>query len=592
LITLGYNGFSQSAELFAKLYQRSGIDRHRVLGHDAGAALFIDGELVAAVEEERLNRTKKTSDFPERAVAWCLAEAGIKFSDVDRFAFPWAFTEEVVDCQLRAAAESDKPVAVRFDELRRLGELYRQLVSRDAILADFRQRTGYGLPAERLVLVPHHHAHLMCGYHLSDWEDAAFLVSDGRAELLSSIAGEIRDGKITVFDDMCVDIKNSLAMLYSKVTRYLGFMPNNDEYKVMGLSAYASVEPTSNPLLEHVITLHEGGRYSLNFANETLDEQTYYGMFDRIFDRASATDEREFQAKVAWMVQQAVEVVTEHQLRHLEARTRLPRLLLEGGLALNCVNNSKLLERSTFTDIEVGFGASDVGVAIGAGAAASGRRPTRGRTTPYLGPSYSDQEILDAVRPFSDRVSWTVLGEHEMVAETAKLLRDKVVVGWFQDRVEYGPRALGNRSILANPSFPDIKDVINTRVKHRELFRPFAPVVRDTRAAQVFDMGKKTTSPHMTFVFAVREHVRASIVGACHVDGTARVQTVSSQDNPMLAALLDVFEEQTGIPCLINTSFNVAGEPIVCSPADALRTFLDTEIDYLVLGHLLVSKQA
>jgi carbamoyltransferase len=590
LITLGYNGFSDSADMFARLYRRSGIDRHRVLGHDAAAALFVDGELVAAVEEERLNREKKTADFPEQALRWCLAEAGITFEDVDRFAFPWAFTEEVTDRQLRAAAESDKSVTVRFDDLRRLGELYGRLVSKDAILADFHRRTGFELPADRLVLVPHHHAHLMCGYHLSGWNDAAFLVSDGRAELLSSVAGEIRDGRITIFDDMCVDIRNSLAMLYSKVTRYLGFVPNNDEYKVMGLSAYA-VRPTGNPLLEQVIRLHEGGRYSLNFANETLDQQTYYEMFDRIFDRAAATDEREFQAKVAWMVQQAVEVVTAHQLRHLAARTRLPRLLLEGGLALNCVNNSKLLESSAFTDIEVGFGASDVGVAIGAGAAAAGSEPGRGRTSPYLGPSYSHTEILDAVRAVGDRVEWTVLGADEVVAETTKLLRDKVVVGWFQGRVEYGPRALGHRSILANPSFPDIKDIINERVKHREPFRPFAPVVRDTRAADVFEMGKKTSSPYMTFVFGVREHMRERVVGACHVDGTARVQTVSDQDDPLLAELLDVFEAQTGIPCLINTSFNIAGEPIVCSPADALRTFLDTEIDYLVLGCVLVAKR-
>jgi carbamoyltransferase len=592
LIVIGYNGFTRGAELFGRLYGATGIDRHSILGHDAAVVLLVDGKPVAAVEEERLNRQKKTSDFPINSVRWCLDIANISFEDVDVVAFPWNFSSDVVNAIISDVCTAGLPVEEKFARLRRFGELYTGLLSAGAIRADFVRRTGYDIPAEKLVLVPHHLAHLMCGYYLAGDEDTAFLVSDGRAERFSAISGEVRGGQVRVFEESTIDATNSLALFFGEITRYLGFVPNNDEYKVMGLSAFAESEP-DNPLLAHVVKLSEDGRYSLALANDPSGTRGYYPLLDRLFDGSEKTrEDLAYRARVALAAQEMIEVVTAHQIRALESKTELPRLLFEGGLALNCVNNTKLLEGSRFADMQVSFGASDAGVALGAAAYVS-QDPVPRRASPaspYLGPEYGDEVILTALHRYSDQVGWTQLDVDAVADETAKLLSEKTVIGWFQGRTEYGPRALGNRSILANPGFSDIKDIINTRVKHREPFRPFAPVILESDAPRVFDMGKKQSSAYMTFVFPVKPEFEDVIPGACHVDGTSRVQTITDSGNPRLAELLRAFTALTDIPCLINTSFNIAGEPIVCSPADALGCFLKTEIDYLLLGRFLVTK--
>ncbi|MER6140569.1 carbamoyltransferase C-terminal domain-containing protein [Streptomyces sparsogenes] len=591
MIVLGYNGFSRGAELFGRLYGATGVGRNLLVGHDAAAALVVDGELVAAVEEERLSRVKKTSDFPVNAIEWCLKSAGVGLDQVDVFAFPWRFSPAVAEEMITQICDSDLPVTAKFDALRSTGELYTDMLSRDAVYGDFVQRTGYEPDPNKLVLVPHHLAHLMCGAYLAGGGDAAFLVSDGRAETLSSVMGEVRDGVVRLFEESAVPMTSSLGVAYGRITRYLGFVPNNDEYKVMGLAAYGP-PPRHNPLLEHVVRLHENGTYTISIPR---DKDAYYALFDSLFDGdGEKREEFDFRVKVAGMAQHMVEAITAHQLRTLTAASSLDTLLFEGGLALNCVANTKMLERSSFTGMEVSFGASDPGVAIGAAVYTAGlrNRPATAATTPYLGPSYDERQVLDALKEYADRVEWQEEPDAASVADrTAELLAGKNVVGWFQGRAEFGPRALGNRSILANPSFPDIKDIINLRVKHREPFRPFAPVVLESEAPRVFEMGKKTSSPYMTFVFPVREEYRERIPGACHVDGTARVQTVDERQNPALAELLRVFTARTEVPCLLNTSFNVAGEPIVCSPRDALDCFLATEIDYLVIDRYVVTKK-
>ncbi|MFD5700240.1 carbamoyltransferase family protein [Streptomyces lasiicapitis] len=591
MIVLGYNGFTRGAELFGRLYGATGVDRNLLVGHDAAAALVIDGELVAAVEEERLSRVKKTSDFPANAIQWCLGSAGVELDQVDVFAFPWRFSSTVGERMISQISDADLSVPAKFDALRRTGELYTGMLSPEAVYDDFVRRTGYELDPNRLALVPHHLAHLMCGAYLAGGGDAAFLVSDGRAETLSAVMGELRDGVVRLFDDSAVDMTSSLGVAYGRITRYLGFVPNNDEYKVMGLAAYGP-PPGHNPLLEHVVRLHENGSYTLSVPR---DREAYYALFDTLFGGDSKKrEEFDFRVKVAGFAQHMVEAVTGHQMRALTAASGLDNLLFEGGLALNCVANTKMLERSPFTGMDVSFGASDPGVAIGAAVYTAGlrNRPADAVTTPYLGPSYDERHTLDALAEYADRVEWREESDAASVTErTAELLAGKNVVGWFQGRAEFGPRALGNRSILANPAFPDIKDIINVRVKHREPFRPFAPVVLEAEAPRVFEMGKKTSSPYMTFVFPVREEYRERIPGACHVDGTARVQTVDERQNPALAELLRAFTALTDVPCLLNTSFNVAGEPIVCSPRDALECFLATEIDYLVIDRFVVTKK-
>ncbi len=591
MIVLGYNGFGKAADLFARLYHATGIDRHLLYGHDSSAALIVDGQLVAAVEEERFNREKKTSKFPVNAIRWCLDSAGRSFDDVDTFAFSWQFSRDVMNKMLAEITEDDvATIAAKFARLQRLAETHAAMFSRDAIQADFLEHTGHQLDSEKLVLVPHHIAHLMTGYHLSGGGDAAFLVSDGRAEWLSSIMGEVRDGGVDIFDDVSIDARHSLAMLFSVVTRYLGFVPNSDEYKVMGLAGYGA-PPEHNPFLLKVVECRPDGTYTIPYPANAVP--AYYELFDRIFEAdPNGREDFEFRVRVASAAQHMIEVLTAGQIRTLEARSDLPRLIFEGGLALNCVNNSKLLERSRFAEMDVSFGASDVGVAIGAGLFASqqaGQAPLA-QKSPYLGPGYDSQEILVALQQYADRVTWRELDPAAVPRETATLLQEKCVIGWFQGRLEYGPRALGNRSILANPKFPDIKEIINERIKHREQFRPFAPVILEHVAPQVFELGKKRSSPYMTFVVPVRPEYRELIQGACHVDGTSRIQTVTEEGNPLLAELLRLFTELTGVPCLINTSFNVAGEPIVCSPVDALSCFLKTEMNFLLLGNFLVSR--
>ncbi|MFC9993486.1 carbamoyltransferase [Nocardia sp. NPDC127526] len=594
MIVLGCNGFTRVSEFFAENFGAVGIDKHYLLGHDAGAALLIDGELVAAVEEERLNREKKTTDFPVESVRWCLDQAGLQFSDVDVIAIPWNWSTQVMDEVLSDVTSAPMPPAVKQGLVDALSRLHAEIVGPEAILADFAARTGFTPDPAKVVFVPHHFAHAMTGYYMAGMRDSAFLISDGRAERFSAVLGEIRDGRIRVFDESTIGAEYSIGILFSAITRFLGFVPNNDEYKVMGLSGYAG-PPSPNPFVEEFVELHADGRYTFAQPLATDDPHSLDALFERYF--GPFRDTLEYKARVAAAAQEMLNVVTAHQIRALEAKTDLNHLLFEGGVALNCLNNTPLFEGSRFDDMDVSFGASDTGIVIGAAVHAwidhpdtSGKPKPTPRVTPYLGPEYDDSAIAQALREFGDRVEWSRREDDELVDLVAKLLTAKTVIGWYEGRLEHGPRALGHRSILANPNFPDIKDVINTRVKHREPFRPFAPLVLESDAPKIFDMGRKTRSPYMTFVFPVRPEFHEVIPGATHVDGTSRVQTITEEDTPRLAALLRRFTVLTDVPCLINTSFNVAGEPIVCTPADALRCFLGTEIDYLVLGNHLVAK--
>ena len=295
---------------------------------------------------------------------------------------------------------------------------------------------------------------------------------------------------------------------------------------------------------------------------------------------------------MAWFAQHLTETAIWHQVEYLQQRTRYDQLYIEGGVALNCVNNSQILRRSRFKDVQVGFAASDTGVAIGAAAHTlyQDGQLVPDTITPYLGPAYCNDEISAALQQHVGVVTFEQLAEDELLQRVTAHLMNKKIVGWFQGRMESGPRALGNRSILASPLFEDMKDIINAKVKYREPFRPFAGVVVESEAGNYFELGKKDASPFMTFVFDVKPEHRAKVLSALHVDDTSRLQTVNEQQNPKLYRLLKVYGAVSGAPCLINTSFNVAGEPIVCSPTDAIRTFLNSGIDVLVLGDHLVTK--
>jgi carbamoyltransferase len=568
VIVLGYNGFGRSAALFEEAWSRGGRDRHRVLGHDAGAALVRDGRVVAAVEEERLTRERKTSDFPRRSIDWCLSQAGIGVEDVDLFAFPWRFD---VDQRGRETAGLD------------------EMVSKEALLSELSAALDQPLDEERLVLVPHHQAHVACGAALSGVEEAAFLVSDGRGETTSSVMGEVTKGKITVLPEFTIPLEDSLGMLYSKVTRYLGLTPNSDEYKVMALAAFAD-PPSVNPLLGDLLRLEDDGRYSLAIKHGRGRDAQFDEALDRVFASSGRRDEFEFQVRVAAAVQQALEVATAHRLDALRAVTGPKELILEGGVALNCRNNSRIAAERGFSRVHVSYAASDSGVALGAAIACAGGATTNGEG-PYLGPEITARTAEAALASGWPEDRWMRCEtDAELFERVSRLLAEGAVIGWGQGRMELGPRALGNRSVLADPSHPGMKDRINALVKNRESYRPFAPVVRAELADEVFEMKGTPELPYMTFTVAIRPACRKLLQAAIHVDGTARIQTVQQRQNPRLWNLLAEFERRTGIPCLVNTSFNVAGEPIVCSAEEALACFVGTNIDALVLDRCLAWK--
>ncbi len=584
MIVLGCNGFSKSAAFFGAYFGSVGNDRNLLMGHDASAALFKDGVLIAAAEEERFNRIKKSPDFPEQAVRYCLQEGGVSVEDVDLVAIPWDCNEAWISGIFSHIFRGEDKLEKKVELYEKLKTMYYQVASHETVIQDFNCRMGTDFGPERFVFVPHHLAHMMAGFYVSDLRPSAFLVTDGRGEAFSASLGEIdRDG-FHIFDN--VSIPNSLGVLYRKFTRYLGFTPNSDEYKVMALAPFVKQDPGYD--VEAFIELLPEGRYQLKVPDDVDGHTDYYRFFEAYFGpRSESTDH-----KMAWFVQHLTELATLHQVRYLEQRSAHDHLFIEGGVALNCVNNGKLLKQSRFKDIAVSFAASDTGVAIGAAfyQVYQTKAFTPHTITPYLGPEYSDEVMRQALEARSDALRFERLEGAQLRERLVGYLTEKKILGWFQGRMESGPRALGNRSILASPQFDDMKDIINAKVKYREAFRPFAGVMVEEAAPTYFELGKKQTSPYMTFVFDVKPDMAARLPSALHFDDTSRLQTVTAAQNAKLYALLTAFGEKTGTPCLINTSFNVAGEPVVCSPRDAVNTFLNSGIDVLVLGDYVAHK--
>jgi carbamoyltransferase len=588
MIVLGYNGFSNAAMYFDAYMGRRGRDRNRLIGHDAAAAIFKDGVLVAAAEEERFTRIKKTSQFPRHAIAYCLEACGATLADVDYIAFPWDYTDAMMSEIFGRMFHGPGTLEEKFQRFNDLRNLYFHLISPQRVREDFNLSLHADVGPEKFVFVPHHLAHLMTGFFVSGMEESAFLITDGRAELLSSVMGTIDRNDYTIFHGSSIGLADSLGILYANMTRYLGYTPNSDEYKVMALSSFAQNPPDYD--YEQVIELRPDGTYKLHVENNAGNILAYYTFFENFFGPRSEENDQ----NAAFFIQTLTERAIAHQIKTLEQKTNCTNLILDGGVALNCVNNSKVLASSRFEDVHIGFAANDCGVTIGAAFYPFYQQKIfadNQAITPYLGPSYSRQDMLHALESRSDRVHFEELSEERLLEVVCNELMSKKIIGWFQGSMEYGPRALGNRSILANPVFDDMKDFLNMKVKYREPFRPFAGVLIESDVHEYFEMGKKQTSPYMTFVFEAKPAFRDKIPGAIHIDGTSRLQTVSHEQNPKLYALLKKFAARAEVPCLVNTSFNVQGEPIVCSPTDAVNCFLNSGIDVLVLGNFLAYKR-
>jgi len=581
---LGISGFENAVPYKKKHWPDLEEREYRISqGHDSAAAILIDGEVIAAAAEERFSRKKHTGSFPSGAIAYCLAEAGLSLGDIDEIAHSFDYEP------IRTAYSLD-PISAN---------LYREVFSRESVLAQV-HRYLKAFPDDRVKHVNHHLAHAATAYFCSGWEECLVLVVDGMGEAQSASVYHARQGQL---ENLCeISAKDSIGILYSVVTLHLGFDFNADEYKIMGLAPYGDPQRFRS-FFEKAVELLPGGtiRIPLLRMNKSRDERENYLATRRYLaehlikprdpDGEITGDHRD----VAAALQECLDRVMLHLCGEFGKRTGLRRLALAGGVALNCTANGKLVESGMFDDIFVQPAAADDGSALGAALFRSARRGAIRNVrvpVPFYGPSYSSGKIEEALSEFSDRIEVVRYGSLACAsAEAARLIANGRVLAWYRGRMEFGPRALGHRSILADPGHPEMRDRINSMVKMREAFRPFAPAVTLRQAHQWFDVAPGAEFPYMITTVNVREEHRAQLPAVTHVNGSARLQTVSSADNGEFHTLLEAVGKTTGREMVLNTSFNVKGQPIVNTPQEALATFLNTGIEFLFLENTLVRRR-
>ena len=560
----------------------------KVLGinfsNDSAAALLVDGHIVGAVQEERLSRIKHDSAFPTRAVRYCLDAAGLTLRDIDSVAFFW-------NPGKHAEPSNYRMTAVPRDHLEYLYAVPVHLMRHfDGVGVARMEQTMWledGHPL-RIHYLTHHDCHAAGAFYLSGYESAALITVDGYGERTAThIARADASGIETL---MTWEFPHSVGSLYAAFTQYLGFRPNNGEGKVMGLASYGGA--TYDEAIRSLVHLDdEGFELDLSFFNFYMHRSRRYS--DKLIallgpERRSDEPLTQRHMDIAAGLQRVTEELLLHIARRAKALSGESRVCLSGGVVLNCVANSRIKYESGFEEAYFMPAASDAGTSLGAALYAAhvlgGDAPVVHPENDYHGPGYSDSEI-EAVLTSSGCAYRRV---NDIATEAAKLLAESKIVGWFQGRAEYGPRALGSRSILADPRRQDTKEVLNARVKFREPFRPFAPVVLEERCGDFFDHGDP--SPYMLLVYDTLPEKVDVIPSVTHVDGGARVQTVTRDANGLYYDVVKAFGEITGVPVLVNTSFNIRGEPIVTSVQDALKCFFTTDMDALAIGSFLLEK--
>lgn len=552
-------------------------------GHDSAAALVIDGHIVAAVEEERFNRKKHCGDFPVNAIHYCLKEAGLSIYDLDEIAHGFDYA----------------PYQKVYAMDQKTSELYREVFSREALLRSV-VRNLPAFPLDRVCHVGHHLAHAASVYFTSGWNECLVVIIDGMGEAHSVTVFHAHDGQLERIHQ--ISAMDSIGILYSLVTLHLGFDFNADEYKIMGLAPYGDPE-RYQAFFDKSVELAEGGsiRIPILRLNRTREEREHYLGTRRylndhlIKERPQDGAITSAHEDVAASLQACLDKTIQHICGYFGEKLGLRRLAMAGGVALNCTSNGKLLKSGLFDEIYVQPAAGDDGTALGAAlyrSAIAKEVVNRRLSVPFFGPSYSDKEISVALEEFGDRIQVHSFEKLEETCESAaKLIAAGKVVAWFRGRMEFGPRALGHRSILADPGQPGMRDRINAMVKMREAFRPFAPAVSLEQAPRWFDVLPLTEFPYMIMIVNVREQYRDELPAITHVDGSARVQTVSASDNADFHRLLRAVGETTGREMVLNTSFNVKGQPIVNTPQEAIETFLRTGIEFLFLENILVKRR-
>jgi carbamoyltransferase len=545
--------------------------------HDSACCLLQDGRLVAAAQEERFSRIKHDPSLPRAAFRYCLDAAGLSITDVDCIAY-YENPVKKLDRQLWMGLPQVPPASpqtlFRLDAMRPEREI--------------RELLGFEGPVEYF---DHHRSHAASGYYYSGFPEAALLTVDAVGEWATASYGAAEGARLDLVEE--VAFPDSLGLLYSAITAYLGFEVNDAEYKVMGLAPYG--EPRYVDAIRSLVSIENGGGFRLDL--RYFDFLRSVRMFSPELTRLLGAPPRQpdapltpFTQDVARSLQVVLEEVLLAKAAYLRRRVPSANLCLAGGVALNCVAVERIVTSGLFERVFVQPAASDAGGALGAAALAhvrrTGERPDTRLAHVFLGPRFDADGIAALFRSSPARVADFRGSEADLLRATVDRLVSGKVVGWFQGRMEFGPRALGNRSILADPRDPSMRERINALVKKREAFRPFAPAVLATRAAQHFELNHP--APFMVETCRVRSPLHLPAV--THVDGSARVQTVDADTSPRFARLLAAFEARTGCPILLNTSFNLRGEPIVCTPVEALLCFIRSDLDCLVLEDLLLDR--
>jgi carbamoyltransferase len=578
--------------------------------HDSAACLIRDGELVAAVQEERFTRKKHDPDFPVRAVEYCLQSQGIEVADLEYVGFydkPLLKFDRLLETYLAFAPKGYKSFAAAMPVW--LGE---KLHIPRAITKHLGAK-----PKNRYVFSEHHESHAASAFYPSPFEEAAVLTMDGVGEWATTSIALGRGNKLEMLKE--IRFPHSLGLLYSAFTYYTGFRVNSGEYKLMGLAPYG--EPKFYELMmDNLLDLKADGSYRLNMEYFTYPVGiTMTGAkMEELFGvpaRTSETELTQFHMDVAASIQKVTEEVVLRTARYAQELTGQKNLCLAGGVALNCVGNGRILREGPFDNLWIQPASGDAGGALGVAQFIWYRLMNKPRVVTgmdtqkgsLLGPAYPNAEIRTLLETENVEFESFEGDQAGLVARVAELIADENVIGWFQGAMEFGPRALGSRSIIGDARSPKMQTVMNLKIKFRESFRPFAPIVLREDAHEFFNIREDQESPYMLVVApvqeAIRKHVdaskhgldklhqeRSTVPAVTHVDFSARVQTVDDDRNPRLAALLRRFKELTDCPVLINTSFNVRGEPIVCDPANALRCFWGTEMDVLVLEDFVICR--
>ena len=563
------------------------------IGHDVlicSAALVEDGEIVAAIAEERLDRRKQSRVFPTLAIDRCLAEADLAFDDLDEIAIAW---NPSIEMETLPAGWLDGRRHRAEHVLQAPARLMRQV---GASASHELTITGAYEHAPPITFIDHYAAHVGNAYFMSPYDEAAVAVLDGRAEKQTSFLGTARGVDVTTVSEVLYP--HSLGLFYGAVTQFLGFKPDSDEWKVMALASYADADNEFLPALTELVRVGPDGTFELaleyfEFYNQ-VDRRMYSDRFVRVFGAPRGRDDelRPEHERLAAATQRVFEQAMTSILGALHEETGLDRVALSGGCFMNSVFNGKVHELTPFTESYVSSCPDDSGTAVGAAMYLDAIRNARRTPTPpqhnYWGPAYTDDECLAAARRYG-------LPNAEVVADPAARgaqdLVDGRILGWFQGAMEFGQRALGNRSILIDPRRADGKDVVNAAVKFREAFRPFAPAVLAERVSDWFECPPGTLVPYMERVFAFRPEKAGEVPAVVHVDGTGRLQTVEPDAICVrYRSLIEHFDTLTGVPIVLNTSFNLNGEPVVCSPEDAIRTFYTCALDVLYLGNVRIAK--